>query len=77
MGLAPIIVNEILENLVVIKEKLGTMVILVKQNVKAALKVANRAYVIDQGRIVLHGTNDEISNNREVMSAYLGIKKTG
>ncbi|MEW9670484.1 ABC transporter ATP-binding protein [Ammoniphilus sp. 3BR4] len=77
MGLAPIIVNEILENLVVIKEKLGTMVILVEQNVKAALKVANRAYVIDQGRIVLHGTNEEIGNNPEVMSAYLGIKKTG
>ena len=77
MGLAPIIVSEILENLVVIKEKLGTMVILVEQNVKAALKVANRAYVIDQGRMVLHGTNEEISHNPEVMSAYLGIKKTG
>jgi branched-chain amino acid transport system ATP-binding protein len=77
MGLAPIIVNEILENLKVIKEELGAMVILVEQNVKAALKVADRAYVIDQGRIILQGTNEEISTNSQVMSAYLGIKKTG
>ena len=74
MGLAPKIVNEILEILVRIKEELGTMVILVEQNIKAALKVADRAYVMDQGKFLMSGTNEEISSNPEVKSAYLGMK---
>lgn len=76
MGLAPIIVNEILAILQVIKEELGTKVILVEQNVKAALKVADRAYVLDQGRVILSGTGAELSNNPHVMSAYLGLKSS-
>ncbi|PFO06858.1 branched-chain amino acid ABC transporter ATP-binding protein [Bacillus sp. AFS076308] len=74
MGLAPKIVNEILETLMIIKNELGTMVILVEQNVKAALQVTDRAYVLDQGRIILSGSREEISSNPQVMSAYLGIK---
>jgi len=74
MGLAPIIVNEIFSILKVIKEQMGTMVILVEQNVKAALKVADRIYVMDQGRFILDGTKEEISENEQVKSAYLGIK---
>lgn len=74
MGLAPKIVNEILEILIRIKEEMGTMVILVEQNVKAALKVADRAYVMDQGSFIMNGTNEEISSNPNVKSAYLGIK---
>ncbi|MFS0575709.1 ABC transporter ATP-binding protein [Sporosarcina sp. 179-K 3D1 HS] len=77
MGLAPKIVSEILEILLRIKEEMGTMVILVEQNVKAALKVADRAYVMDQGKFILTGTNEEISSNEQVRSAYLGIKATG
>jgi branched-chain amino acid transport system ATP-binding protein len=77
MGLAPKIVNEILDTLVIIKEDLGTMVILVEQNVKAALKVSDKAYVLDQGKIILNGTREEISANPQVMSAYLGIKTAG
>ncbi|WP_318503189.1 ABC transporter ATP-binding protein [Bacillus sp. T3] len=74
MGLAPKIVNEILDTLKVIKNDLGTMIILVEQNVKAALKVADRAYVMDQGNIILHGSSEEIAANPQVMSAYLGLK---
>lgn len=74
MGLAPLVVKEILDTLVVIKEQLGTMVILVEQNVKAALKVADRAYVMDQGKIILSGSKEEISTDPQVMSAYLGMK---
>ncbi len=77
MGLAPKIVNEILGTLMIIKEDLGTMVILVEQNVKAALKVCDHAYVIDQGRMIINGTRDEISSNPQVISAYLGIKSAG
>lgn len=74
MGLAPKIVNEILEILIRIKEEMGTMVVLVEQNVKAALKVADRVYVMDQGSFIMNGTNEEISSNPNVKSAYLGIK---
>ena len=74
MGLAPIIVNEILDILVVIKEQMDTMVILVEQNVKAALGVADRVYVMEQGRFILNGTREEISENPQVKSAYLGME---
>lgn len=74
MGLAPKIVNEILETLIQIKEEMGTMVVLVEQNVKAALKVADRVYVMDQGSFIMNGTNEEIGSNPNVKSAYLGIK---
>ncbi|MFS0644124.1 ABC transporter ATP-binding protein [Siminovitchia sp. 179-K 8D1 HS] len=77
MGLAPIIVAEILDILEIIKKEMGTMVILVEQNVRAALKVADRAYVMDQGRFIMDGPRDEISANPLVKSAYLGIKATG
>ena len=77
MGLAPKIVSEILDTLLIIKEELGTMVILVEQNVKAALKVSDKAYVLDQGKIILNGTSEEISADPQVMSAYLGIKTVG
>ncbi|WP_081707571.1 ATP-binding cassette domain-containing protein [Bacillus massiliigorillae] len=76
MGLAPIIVNEILDILDVIKNELGTMVILVEQNVKSALKIADRGYVLDQGKIILSGTGQELSQNKHVVSAYLGLKSS-
>lgn len=74
MGLAPLVVNEILDNLQYIKKEMGTMVILVEQNIKVALKVADRVYVMDQGRIVMEGTREEMSKNEKVQSTYLGIK---
>lgn len=76
MGLSPKIVSEIFSILNIIKDELGTMVVLVEQNVKAALKVADRAYVLDQGRVILTGTGQELRNNPHVKSAYLGIKIT-
>lgn len=74
MGLAPKIVNEILDNLRTIKKEFGTMIVLVEQNISAALKVADRVYVLDQGQFVLEGTSEEIANNPEVKSTYLGIE---
>ncbi len=72
MGLAPIIVKEILQALRRIKQELGTMVILVEQNVRAALKVADRAYVLDRGQIVLHGDAERVLGDPLVQSSYLG-----
>ena len=71
MGLAPILVAQIFD---IIRElhKLGTTILLVEQNAEMALKVANRAYVIESGRIVLSGTGQELANSDEVKKAYLG-----
>ena len=71
MGLSPILVNEIFD---IIKEVSagGTTVLLVEQNAKKALSIADRGYVLDTGRIVLEGKAQELLNNKSVQSAYLG-----
>jgi len=50
----------------------GVTVLIVEQNVQQALRVANRAYVIETGRLVLSGTGEELLDNPEVREAYLG-----
>ena len=70
MGLSPIYVNEIFD---IIKEinADGTTVLLVEQNAKKALSIANKAYVLETGRIVLKGDAAELMNNDQVKKAYL------
>jgi branched-chain amino acid transport system ATP-binding protein len=72
MGLAPMIVKEILDTLRRIRDEMGTMVLLVEQNVKAALKVGDRAYVMDRGQFVLEGKAADLLNDPQVQSTYLG-----
>ena len=70
MGLAPILVDqifEIIQNL----NKAGTTILLVEQNAQMALSVADRAYVIETGRITLSGTGEELAKSDEVRKAYL------
>ncbi len=71
MGLSPLLVKEIFA---IIKEinKAGTTVFVVEQNAKMALEIANRAYVMETGKIVLTGTGEELISSREVQKAYLG-----
>ena len=71
MGLSPIYVNEIFD---IIKEinASGTTVLLVEQNAKKALSIANRAYVLETGNIVLEGDAKELMNDDSVKKAYLG-----
>ena len=71
MGLSPLYVSEIFD---IIQEinKSGTTVLLVEQNAKKALSIANRAYVLETGRIVLSGDAKELMNNDQVKKAYLG-----
>lgn len=72
LGLAPVLVDHIFE---VIKEvnKEGLTVLLVEQNVMHALNLCSRAYVLENGRIVLHGSGKELLNNQHVKEAYLGL----
>ena len=71
MGLAPILVDQIFE---IIKElhKSGTTILLVEQNARKALAVADRAYVLETGSVTLSGTGAELGSSDEVRKAYLG-----
>jgi branched-chain amino acid transport system ATP-binding protein len=71
MGLAPILVEQIFD---IIKElhRAGTTILLVEQNAEMALHIANRAYVLESGRIVLTGTGEELAKSEEIRKAYLG-----
>ena len=71
MGLAPLLVQEIFDIIVNIN-KAGTTVLLVEQNANIALQIANRAYVLETGSVVLSGPAAELSQAEEVKRAYLG-----
>lgn len=74
MGLAPLVVQQIFE---VIKDinKMGTTVLLVEQNARKALQIADYAYVMETGKIVMEGPASEVAGNSDVMAAYLGGAK--
>ncbi|RMG58938.1 MAG: ABC transporter ATP-binding protein [Deltaproteobacteria bacterium] len=72
MGLAPTIIREIFGYIVELRDTLGLTVLLVEQNAWSALKVADRGYVLETGRIVLQGPASDLLNNRDVQRAYLG-----
>lgn len=71
MGLSPIFVNEIFDIIREVSES-GTTVLLVEQNAKKALSIADRAYVMETGRIVLEGKANELLNDDSIKKAYLG-----
>ena len=71
MGLSPIFVNEIFK-IIQDVSKSGTTVLLVEQNAKKALSIADRAYVLETGKIVLEGDAKELMNNDSIKKAYLG-----
>lgn len=71
MGLSPLLVSEIFDIIKVISES-GTTVLLVEQNAKKALSIADRAYVLETGNITLSGKASELINNDSVKKAYLG-----
>lgn len=71
MGLSPLYVSEIFDIIQSVNES-GTTVLLVEQNAKKALSIANRAYVLETGNIVLSGDAHELMNNDSVKKAYLG-----
>ncbi len=72
LGLAPILVKEIFNVINRIRDE-GTTVLIVEQNVKQTLSISDRAYVLENGRIVLEGTGQEMLGNAHVKTAYLGV----
>ncbi|MEA4970545.1 MAG: ABC transporter ATP-binding protein [Candidatus Pelethousia sp.] len=72
LGLAPIVVEEIFEMILKINS-LGKTILLIEQNAAMALSIANRGYVMENGRIVMTGTGSALSTDPQVQKAYLGI----
>ena len=71
LGVAPLVVRDIYQTVRLLKRN-GLTILLVEQNARAALAVADRAYVIETGQIVLQGSSRQLSDNPEVQRAYLG-----
>jgi len=71
MGLAPKLVDEIFA-IIAAERARGTSILLVEQNARRALALADRAYVLERGRVVLSGTGAELATHRDVVAAYLG-----
>ncbi len=72
LGLAPVLVQDIFDIIKSVRKQ-GITVLLVEQNVQSTLTFCDRAYVLENGRITLHGTGNELLNDEHVRSAYLGI----
>jgi branched-chain amino acid transport system ATP-binding protein len=72
LGLSPVMTDVTFEKIGEIHAS-GTAVLLVEQNVSRALGLVQRAYVLESGRIIMHGTSAELADNRQVQAAYLGI----
>jgi len=72
MGLAPKVVDQVLDAIRALKAS-GLTILLVEQNARAALAIADRAYVLETGRIALSGSASEIRNDPRVREAYLGV----
>lgn len=73
MGLAPLIIKQIFEILIKLNKEHQTTIFLVEQNANLALRIAHRGYVLENGRVVLHGDAAGLRNNPVVQKAYLGM----
>jgi branched-chain amino acid transport system ATP-binding protein len=77
LGLAPLLVKEIFENIELINRELKTTILVVEQNAKIALEISNYAYIMESGKIVLEGLSDELKNNPDVKEFYMGVTQGG
>ena len=71
MGLAPILVEQVFD-IIQSLHKAGTTILLVEQNAQMALSIADRAYVLENGKVSLSGTGKELAQSEQVQKAYLG-----
>lgn len=77
LGLAPLLVQEIFNIIERINQEQGTSILLVEQNARVALKIADHAYIMENGRIVMDGSPEELSENADVREFYLGFTEMG
>lgn len=77
LGLAPLLVEEIFRVMRQINEEEGVTVLLVEQNAHHALNVASYGYVMENGRVVLNGTSEQLAGNEDIKEFYLGLTQVG
>lgn len=77
LGLAPLLVKEIFQNIQLINKEMHTTILVVEQNAKIALGISDYAYIMESGRIVLEGPSKELQENPDVKEFYMGITKGG
>jgi branched-chain amino acid transport system ATP-binding protein len=77
LGLAPLLVEEIFNEIKQISIDEGTAILLVEQNARVALNLADYAYVMENGRIVLDGTSEQLNENEDIKEFYLGLTQVG
>jgi branched-chain amino acid transport system ATP-binding protein len=77
LGLAPLVVQEIYEIIKKINSERNVSMLIVEQNVRAALGISNYGYVIENGRIVLNGPADKLMDNEDVKEFYMGLSASG
>ncbi len=77
LGLAPLLVKEVFYIVKKISNKRNTSILLVEQNAKAALSIAYYGYVMENGRIVLDGSTEKLSENEDIKEFYMGLSQVG
>ena len=77
LGLAPLLVREIFENIERINQDMDTTLLIVEQNAKIALEISTYAYIMETGKIVLEGPSKELKNNPDVKEFYMGVTQGG
>jgi len=77
LGLAPLVVNEIFDIIAKLRSEEAVTCLLVEQNARVALSIADRGYVLENGRIVLSGTGQELRENEDIKEFYLGMNLSG
>ena len=77
LGLAPLLVKEIFQNIQRINREMAATILLVEQNAKIALDISEYAYIMESGKIVLEGPSKELQNNPDVKEFYMGMTQTG
>jgi branched-chain amino acid transport system ATP-binding protein len=77
LGLAPLLVAEIFETIAKLNRESGLTILIVEQNARLALGIADHGYIMESGRIVLDGPADELSRNPDVQEFYLGLSDSG
>lgn len=77
LGLAPLLVKEIFDNIETINQEFNTTILVVEQNAKIALQISNYAYIMESGKIVLEGPSVELQDNPDVKEFYMGITQGG
>lgn len=73
LGIAPLLVKEIFQNIKKIKQEEGMSILVVEQNANVALSIADYGYIMENGRVVMHGESAEILANKDISEHYLGI----